>query len=67
MSAQPLPQLLDARGLQTELGIKRGAADTLMRNVKRTRIGRRVYVDRDDVRLYLERHTESANGRGATA
>ena len=55
----PLPQLLDCRGLQTELGITRAAAEALMRCVPIVTIEnlRKVYVKRDDAARYIEEQT----------
>jgi hypothetical protein len=54
-----LPQLLDCKGLQTELGVTRAAAEALMRCVPIVTIEglRKVYVKRDDAARYLEEQT----------
>jgi hypothetical protein len=56
---EPLPQLLDARRLQKELGITRAAAEALMRQLPIVQIEglRKVYVRRDHVVSYLEERT----------
>jgi hypothetical protein len=61
---RPLPYLLDCRALQAELGIKRGAAEAIMRRVPCVHIEglRRVYVRREDVLGYLDERTFT-NGR----
>ena len=54
-----LPELLDAKALQAELGVTRAAAEALMRKLPIVMIEdlRKVYVRRDDVRRYLDAHT----------
>jgi hypothetical protein len=54
-----LPELLDAKRLQTELGVTRAAAEALMRNLPVVQIEglRKVYVRRPDVERYLEART----------
>jgi hypothetical protein len=56
---EPLPELLDAAGLQAELGIKRAAAEAIMRKLPVVQIEdlRKVYVRRSDVATYLEART----------
>jgi hypothetical protein len=56
---QRLPQLLDAKALQAELGVTRAAAEALMRRLPVVTIEdlRKVYVRRSDVAAYLERRT----------
>ena len=52
----PLPQLLDAKGLQAELGVSRAVAEKLMRQLPVVTFPgiRKVYVTREDVMRYLE-------------
>lgn len=54
-----LPQLLDAKALQRELGITRAAAEALMRQLPIVQVPglRKVYVRRPDVAALLERCT----------
>jgi hypothetical protein len=54
-----LPELLDAKALQRELGVTRAAAEALMRKLPAVTIEglRKVYVRRDDVARYLEERT----------
>jgi hypothetical protein len=54
--SEPLPRLLDAKGLRTELGVTRAAAEAIMRQLPVVRIDglRKVYVRRSDVAAYLE-------------
>jgi hypothetical protein len=56
---EPLPQLLDAKGLQTELGVSRAAAEAIMRRLPIVQIEglRKTFVRRRDVARYLEEHT----------
>jgi hypothetical protein len=51
--SEGLPELLDAKRLQAELGVTRAAAEALMRNLPVVQIEglRRVYVPRGDVRF----------------
>jgi len=56
----PLPALIDCRGLQEELGVKRTAAEAIMRQLPKIKIDgcRKVFVRRADVGRYLsERET----------
>ena len=54
-----LPQLLDAKSLQTELGVKRTTAEAIMRHLPIVQIEglRKVYVRRSDVAAYLDART----------
>jgi hypothetical protein len=54
-----LPELLDAKKLQAELGVTRAAAETIMRRLPVVQIEdlRKVYVRREDVRRYLDART----------
>jgi hypothetical protein len=56
---EPLPELLDAKALQAELGVTRAAAEALMRRLPTVTIEglRKVYVRRSDVARYLEQRT----------
>ena len=57
--SEPLPELLDAKRLQAELGVTRAAAEAIMRRLPVVQIEglRKVYVRREDVRRYLEART----------
>jgi hypothetical protein len=59
MSLERLPELLDAKGLQGELGITRAAAEAIMRRLPVVQIEglRKTYVKRCDVAAYLEART----------
>jgi hypothetical protein len=54
-----LPQLLDSKSLQAELGVTRAAAEAIMRRLPVVQIEdlRKVYVRRSDVAVYLEART----------
>jgi len=54
-----LPELLDTKGLQAELGVTRAAAEAIMRRLPIVQIEdlRKVYVRRSDVAGYLESRT----------
>ena len=54
-----LPELLDAKCLQAELGVTRAAAEAIMRRVPVVQIEglRKTYVRREDVRHYLDART----------
>jgi hypothetical protein len=56
-----LPELLDAKRLQAELGVTRAAAEAVMRRLPTVQIEglRKVYVRRPDVAQYLEERTFS--------
>lgn len=59
MTGELLPQLLDAKALQAELGVTRSVAEKVMRQlpiIKPPGI-RKVYVKRSDVAAYLDQHT----------
>jgi hypothetical protein len=57
----PLPELLDAKKLQVELGVTRAAAEAIMRHLPVVQIEglRKVYVRRPDVVRYLDARTFS--------
>jgi hypothetical protein len=57
--SEPLPQLLDCKRLQAELGITRAAAEAIMRRLPIVQIERlrKTYVRRSDVAAYLEQRT----------
>jgi hypothetical protein len=52
----PLPQLIDAKGLQAELGVTRAAAEKIMQALPIVQLPqlRKVYVRRADVERLLE-------------
>jgi hypothetical protein len=56
-----LPELLDAKALQAELGITRAAAEAIMRQLDIVQFEdlRKVYVKRADVAAYVEARTFS--------
>jgi len=56
---EPLPELLDAKHLATELGVTRAAAEAIMRQLPVVQFEglRKVYVRRGDVRRLLEERT----------
>jgi hypothetical protein len=56
---EPLPELLDAKGLMRELGVTRAAAEKIMRQLPTVKIAglRKSYVRRADVLELLERST----------
>jgi hypothetical protein len=60
---EPLPELLDAKHLTTELGVTRAAAEAIMRQLPTVQFEglRKVYVRRSDVAAYLEARTFSKN------
>jgi len=57
--SEPLPVLLDAKGLQKELGVTRAAAEKIMQRLPVIQFEglRKVYVRRADVAAYLEART----------
>ena len=59
MSAEPLPELLDAKALRDELGVTRAAAEAIMRQIPSVVIPglRKSYCRRSDVAALLERQT----------
>jgi hypothetical protein len=59
--SEPLPELLDAKALRSELGVSRAAAEAIMRRlpVVQIEVLRKVYVRRDSVRAYLDERTFS--------
>jgi hypothetical protein len=61
--SERLPELLDAKKLQGELGITRAAAEAIMRRLPIIQIDglRKVYVRREHVARYLEERTFAKN------
>jgi len=59
--SERLPELLDAKALQAELGITRAAAEAIMRHLPIVQFEdlRKVYVRRCDVVAYIEARTFS--------
>jgi hypothetical protein len=59
--SEPLPQLLDCKALQVELGVSRAAAEKIIEALPIVRLPglRKVYVRRPDVEALLEEHTFS--------
>jgi hypothetical protein len=59
--SERLPELLDAKKLQAELGITRAAAEAIMRHLPVVQIERlrKTYVRREDVSRYLVSRTFS--------
>jgi hypothetical protein len=59
--SEPLPQLLDAKALQAELGVTRAAAEKIMQSLPIVQVPglRKVYVRRSDVETLLERCTHA--------
>jgi hypothetical protein len=57
--SEPLPELLDAKALQAELGVTRAAAEAIMRQLPVVTFPalRKVYCRRPDVARYLEERT----------
>jgi hypothetical protein len=57
--SEPLPELLDCKRLQRELGVTRAAAEAIMRQLPVVSIEglRKVYVKRSDVVSYLDERT----------
>ena len=58
-----LPELLDAKRLQTELGVTRAVAERVMRQLPLVVFEdvRKVYVKREDVARLIERRTFAKN------
>lgn len=54
-----LPELVDCKALQIELGVTRATAEAVMRKVPKVVIPglRKVFVRRADVAAYLDSHT----------
>lgn len=59
---EPLPALIDCRGIMEELGVKRTAAEAIMRKLPKIKIDdcRKVFVRRADVERYLEERQVAA-------
>lgn len=57
--AEPLPDLLDVKRLQAELGITRAACEALMRRLPVVQFEglRKTYVRRAHVAAYINEHT----------
>ena len=58
-SAAPLPQLLDRKALQAELGVTRAAAEAIMRRLPIVQVEglRKTYVTRAAVAAYIDSRT----------
>ena len=56
---ESLPELLDAKRLQAELGVTRAAAEKVMQSLPIVKLPglRKVFVRRPDVERLLEQHT----------
>jgi hypothetical protein len=56
---EPLPELLDAKALQAELGVTRAAAEAIMRQLPKVMFTelRKTYVKRADVAAYIDSRT----------
>lgn len=63
--SERLPQLLDRRQLAAELGQSISVAETLMAQLPKVRIGRRVFVKRTQVAAYLRDQELTAEGFAA--
>ena len=50
--------LMDRRSIANELGITLGAAETLMRAIPKIPIGRRIFVEREEVYAELKRRAK---------
>lgn len=50
-----LDALVDCRGIMDEMCVKRATAEAIMRAIPKVKIGRRVFVKRDDVRAEMAR------------
>jgi len=57
-----LPALIDARGIMDELGVKRTAAEAIMRQLPKIKLDdcRKVFVRRADVERYLSERERAA-------
>ena len=57
--SEPLPELLDAKALQAELGVTRAAAEAIVRRLPVVQIEglRKTYCRRADVARYLDERT----------
>lgn len=57
--SEPVPQLLDCKALQAELGVSRAAAEKIMEQLPELRLPglRKRYVRRPDVERLLDEHT----------
>jgi len=57
-----LPALIDCHGIMDELGVKRTAAEAIMRQLPKIKLDgvRKVYVQKADVERYLSEREEAA-------
>lgn len=55
-----LPELIDARGIQTEMGVKRTVAERIIEQIPKQHIPgvRRLLVRRSDVQAFLDRNLQ---------
>ncbi len=59
MSTKTLPRLFNRKSLAAELGITLSAAETIMREVPKVKVGARVFVREPDVLRHLRKATSS--------
>lgn len=62
MTGEPLPGLLDCKGVMREMGVTRGTAESLMRACDKIIVGRRIFARRDHLAAEVERRTVNASG-----
>lgn len=53
-ATDPPTRLMDRKTIARELGLSLAGAETLMRQLRLRKVGRRVYVLRDDVEAWLK-------------
>jgi hypothetical protein len=59
VSTNTLPRLLDQKSLAAELGVAMHTARSIMQEVPKIQVGRRVYVTAESVYAYLNREARS--------
>ena len=62
MGLTPLPKLVDCRGIEQELGVKRATAEAIMRQLPKVQVPglRKTFVRREDVLRLLDEWTIAA-------
>ena len=62
---EPLPELVDCRGVMAETGLKRATAEAIMRRLPVVQFEgiRKVYVRKDDLQRYIDGRTSTGEWR----
>lgn len=61
MSATATTRLLDRKAIARELGLTLTGAERVMRDCPLVRVGRRVYIERDELERWFQRQRRAAS------